>query len=95
MEAKDEELLKQFVALARKLANQELSRQDAKATIQARSYRDLETLHLGTDLHHAARAYRSLVSFQPGIRPTQGTGPVPGRSNAKDSLALSEKLGWT
>ncbi|HWY88588.1 MAG TPA: DUF3352 domain-containing protein, partial [Gemmataceae bacterium] len=89
VEAKDEELLKQFVALARKLANQELSRQDAKATIQARSYRDLETLHLGTDLHAARAGSALLISNQESVL---HKALDLYRDGAKDSLAQTKSL---
>jgi hypothetical protein len=60
VQATDEELLKKFVALARKIVDQELARQDVKEGAQSRKYRDLETLHLGKDLH-AARAGAALL----------------------------------
>ncbi len=60
VEAKDEALLKKFLALARKIGDQELARQDGAAKITVKSYRDLETWHLGAELN-LARAGSSLV----------------------------------
>lgn len=60
VQAKDEKLLERFVTLGRKIINQELARQDAKGQVQTRSYKEIETLHLGKELH-AARAGGALV----------------------------------
>ena len=51
VQAKDEDLLKRFIALARKIATQELSRLDSKEQLEARPYRELETFHLGKTFH--------------------------------------------
>jgi len=60
VQAKDEELLKKFVMLTRKIIDQELARQDIKEKVEARRYRDLETLHFGKDIH-IARAGSALL----------------------------------
>jgi hypothetical protein len=60
VQAKDEELLKKFVAVARKVVDQELDRLESKEKVRSAKYRDLETLHLGK-LVYAARAGSALV----------------------------------
>ncbi len=60
VQAKDEDLLKRFIALARKIAVQELSRLDSKEQLEARPYRDLETFHFAK-LFHLGRAGSALI----------------------------------
>src|SRR5262245_50198302 len=51
VQAKDEALLKKFVALGLQVIEQELARQDAKARPEKKKYRDIETIHIGNDFH--------------------------------------------
>ncbi len=50
VQAKDEELLKKFVALARKVLQQELARQDGGDKLATATYRDIETWQLGKNV---------------------------------------------
>jgi len=58
--AKDEELLKRFVVLSRKVIDQELARQDIKEKVHSQPYRGVETMHLAKAFH-AARAGSALL----------------------------------
>ena len=60
VQAKDEELLKKFVALTRKVIDQELARQDAKEKVRSTKYRGVEALHLAKKVY-AARVGAALV----------------------------------
>ncbi len=60
VQAKDEELLKKFVALARKVLQQELARQDSADKLATTTYRDIETWQLGKNLY-AARVGSALL----------------------------------
>ena len=53
VQAKDGELLKRAVGLLLTVIEQELIRQDSKDRPKTETYRGLETVHVGNDLHLA------------------------------------------
>lgn len=62
VQGKDEELTKKFVALARKIADQELARLDIKAKIETDSHRGHDIYRLGNDFHFARAGSALLFS---------------------------------
>jgi len=62
MQSKDEAALKKFVKVVRGMLDQELTRDDAKERLQVGSYKSIETLRLGQDLHAAVAGSALLLA---------------------------------
>jgi hypothetical protein len=70
VQAKDEELLKQFVALSLKVLDQELSRQGDAQKIQTRTHRGVSVWQLGEQFHAARQGAVWLMSNQRSLLET-------------------------
>ncbi len=62
LQSSDEELLKKFVQRGLALIEQELARQGAKERVEKGSYRDRDTVQIGTDFHAALAGPTLLIS---------------------------------
>src|SRR5262249_32953107 len=60
VQGKDEAATKQFAQLGLEVLAQELARQEAKDRVEKGSYRDVETVHVGNDLHAAVAGTATL-----------------------------------
>lgn len=67
IQGKDAELLRRFVRLACSVIEQELARQESKDHLEKKTYRDLETYHVGKEFHAAVAGTALLVANQPAI----------------------------
>lgn len=89
VEAKDEGLLKSFVTLAYKTGTQELARLDATEKLEERSYRGLDTFHLG-NVAHVCRAGSALVFSNDEVVLDKALDRF--LDGGKDSLAAAPRL---